>query len=51
MEVEEGHLTTINALPQVLGQQRTIPEVLGMITATRIATQVTRQTCPLPRVQ
>jgi hypothetical protein len=50
MEVEGGHLTTINALPQVLGRQRTALEVLGMTTATRIATQIPRQTRPLPRV-
>jgi len=43
MEVEGGHLTTINALPQVLSQQRTLPE--GLCTTT--ATQVTRQTRPL----
>jgi hypothetical protein len=30
MELEVGHLTTIYALPQELGQQRTAPEVLGM---------------------
>ncbi len=47
MELEVGHLTTIYALPQELGQQRTAPEVLGMTKAT----QVTRQTRPLPRVQ
>jgi hypothetical protein len=47
MEVKEGHLATINALPQVLGRQRAVPEVLGTTTAT----QITRQTRPLPRVQ
>jgi nucleoside-diphosphate-sugar epimerase len=51
MVVEVGHPTTIYALPQVFGQQRTVPGLLSMTTAKVIARQVTCQTSQLPRVQ